>query len=50
MPPTRAAILLAALEAVDGALEVFDPEHMSYNHTKATELRDQIRAALDDLD
>ena len=41
--------LRAALEAVDGALEVFDPEHMSYNHKKATELRAEIQAALDAL-
>lgn len=41
--------LTAALEAVDKALSVYDPDHMSYYHTKATHLRAQIQAALDTL-
>ena len=41
--------LTAALEAVENALTIFDPEHMSYNHTTATELRDDIQAKLDAL-
>ena len=41
--------LLAALVAVRGALEVFEPEHLSYNHGTATRLRDSILKALDDL-
>lgn len=43
------AALTAALEAVDNALTVFDPVHMHFYHTKATRLRDRIRAALDAL-
>lgn len=39
--------LTAALEAVENALTIFDPVHMSYNHTKATELRDDIQVKLD---
>ena len=38
--------LRAALEHVEAALTVYDPEHMSYDHTKATTLRDQIKARL----
>ncbi|MEO0389936.1 MAG: helix-turn-helix domain-containing protein [Pseudomonadota bacterium] len=38
--------LIDALAAVDGALEVFDPEHMSFHHTNATRLRDFIQSAL----
>ena len=43
--------LTAALEAVENALTVFDPEHMSYNHAKATRVRvrDHIQAKLDSL-
>ena len=40
------AHLQAALAHVDGALEVFDPAHMSYNHGKASRLRDSILADL----
>ncbi len=43
--PARA--LTEALAAVDAALTVFDPDHMSYNHGTATRLRDDIRAAID---
>lgn len=38
--------LRAALEHVTAALTVFDPEHMPYNQTKATKLRDRINARL----
>ena len=38
--------LRAALQAVEGALEVFDPDHMSYDHGVATRLRDKIQARL----
>ncbi|MEL7090803.1 MAG: helix-turn-helix domain-containing protein [Pseudomonadota bacterium] len=38
--------LQAALEAVDGALEVFDPEHTPYQHGNATGLRESILAAM----
>ncbi|WP_298857481.1 hypothetical protein [uncultured Sulfitobacter sp.] len=41
--------LTAALEAVDNALIIYDPEHMSYNHAKATDLRDDIQAKVDAL-
>jgi tetratricopeptide (TPR) repeat protein len=41
--------LTAALEAVDNALNVFDPVHMSYNHAKATRLRADIQAKLNAL-
>jgi tetratricopeptide (TPR) repeat protein len=41
--------LTAALEAVDNALTVFDPVHLSYNHAKATRVRDRIQAAHDAL-
>jgi hypothetical protein len=43
----RVRLLAEALDAVDGALEVYDPEHMSYNHTKATALRADIVAAME---
>ncbi|MEL6807241.1 MAG: hypothetical protein AAFO97_05635 [Pseudomonadota bacterium] len=43
------ADLTDALAAVNGALEVYDPEHTSYNHSKATRLRDAIQAELDAL-
>ncbi|MEO1780073.1 MAG: hypothetical protein AAFU63_14945, partial [Pseudomonadota bacterium] len=38
--------LEAALAHVENALRIFDPEHMSYNHNKASALRDQLQAAL----
>ncbi|MEL6645799.1 MAG: hypothetical protein AAFQ79_17845 [Pseudomonadota bacterium] len=41
--------LETALAHAEAALKVFDPEHMSYNHTKATTLRDRIQARLDAL-
>ncbi|MEO9514154.1 MAG: tetratricopeptide repeat protein [Paracoccaceae bacterium] len=41
--------LAAALNAVDLALEVFDPEHMSYDHSRATDLRQQILSDIDAL-
>ena len=44
------ADLLAALQAVEAALTIFDPEHLSYNHTKANRLREIILAALSALD
>ncbi|MEO0485540.1 MAG: helix-turn-helix transcriptional regulator [Pseudomonadota bacterium] len=40
-------LLIEALNHVEAALTIFDPEHMSYNHAKATRLRDLILAALD---
>ncbi|MBV0911719.1 AAA family ATPase [Anianabacter salinae] len=39
--------LEAALAHVEAALEVFDPDHTPYNHDKASDLRDAIRAALE---
>jgi len=42
--------LTAALAAVDVALMVFDPKHMSYDHAKANRLRDDIIALLERLD
>ncbi|MEM1302141.1 MAG: hypothetical protein AAGH17_06130, partial [Pseudomonadota bacterium] len=42
----RCGNLMAALKHVDAALEVFDPEHMSFNHEKASALREDILAAL----
>ena len=39
----------AALEAVENALTIFDPEHMSRYYNIATELRDRIQAKLDAL-
>ncbi|QMU58097.1 MAG: hypothetical protein GKR98_07745 [Boseongicola sp.] len=41
--------LNAALDHVVAALTVYDPEHMSFNHAKATRLRDLIQSALDAL-
>lgn len=41
--------LIAALEAVDLALTVFDPVHMSFNHAKAIRVRNIIQAKLDAL-
>ena len=41
--------LRAALDHVEAALTVFDPDHMSYNHAKATRLRERILAALEAL-
>lgn len=41
--------LRAALAHVDGALRVYDPEHMSYDHGRASDLRAEILAALDAL-
>ena len=38
-----------ALAHVVEALTVFDPEHMSYNHAKATRVRTRILAKLDAL-
>ncbi|MEP1963770.1 hypothetical protein [Tateyamaria sp.] len=42
--------LAAALAAVYGALEVYDPEHTSYEHGSATEVRAAIQTALDALE
>jgi len=42
-----ASALAQALTAVDAALTVYDPEHMSLHHAKATELRAEILAQLD---
>ena len=41
--------LEAALRHVEDALTVYDPEHMSYDHAKATRVRDRMRAALEAL-
>ena len=38
--------LRRALDHVNAALTVYDPEHMSYDHETATTLRDKIRARL----
>lgn len=38
--------LQQALDHVDAALAVYDPDHMPYNHDKATKLREGILAAL----
>ena len=38
--------LQAALAHVEAALEVYDPEHMPYDHGTATRLRDDLRARL----
>ncbi|MCE2738267.1 MAG: hypothetical protein LW703_07850 [Rhodobacter sp.] len=38
--------LRAALDHVTAALAVFDPDHMPYNHAKATRLRDDLRAQI----
>lgn len=39
--------LRTALGHVQAALTVFDPEHMAFNHQKATDLKAEILAALD---
>lgn len=39
----------AALAAVNNALRVFDPEHTSFDHAKASKLRDDLLAELRDL-
>ena len=39
-----APYLRAALDHVTAALAVFDPDHMPYNHAKATRLRDELLA------
>ncbi len=36
----------AALDHVEAALCIFDPEHMPYDHAKATALRDRLQARL----
>lgn len=41
--------LVSALTHVDDALTIFDPDHMSHNHAKASRLREAILAALDAL-
>lgn len=41
--------LLAALAHVEAALQIFDPVKMSYNHAKATELRDDLIARINAL-
>ncbi|WP_299692906.1 hypothetical protein [uncultured Tateyamaria sp.] len=41
--------LEAALAHVQNALRVYDPAHMSYDHGSATQLRNNIQAALDAL-
>ena len=41
--------LQKALAAIDAALTVFDPVHMSYNFQKATKFRKRILAKLDAL-
>lgn len=41
--------LTHALAAVDRALPVFDPIHLSHHHTQASALRDRIQAKLDAL-
>ncbi len=41
-----ASHLRAAMEHVEAALAVFDPEHMPYDFNKATNLRDKIKARL----
>lgn len=38
--------LRAALEHVEAALEVFDPDHMPFDHSEATALRERLRARL----
>ena len=35
-----------ALQAIDNALEVFDPDHLSYEHGQCTTLRTRIPAKL----
>ena len=41
--------LTSSLGAVEKALFIFNPVHLSYNHTKATRLREQILAQLNAL-
>jgi tetratricopeptide (TPR) repeat protein len=43
------AALLAARDAVNKALTIFDPDHMSYDHGTATRLRERIQSRLDAL-
>ena len=43
------AALLAARAAVDKALTIYDPDHMSYDHGTAIHLRDGIQSRLDAL-
>ncbi|MEQ9242909.1 hypothetical protein [Roseovarius indicus] len=38
--------LRAALEHVEAALEVFDPDHMPFDHSEATALRERLHARL----
>ena len=38
--------LRAGLVYVEAALTVFDPEHMSHDHERATQLRDRLLAAI----
>ena len=45
-----APYLKSALEYVEAALNVYDPEHMSYNYANAARLRDHIQARLDALE
>ena len=40
------AHLQAAFDHVEAALTIFDPQHLPYNHAKATRLRDRLRARL----
>ena len=40
----------AALTYIDAALTVYDPDHMSYDHGRATRLRDRILALIAALD
>ncbi|MGX9357417.1 hypothetical protein ACS3SW_20240, partial [Roseobacteraceae bacterium S113] len=49
VPEDAEARLAEALDHVDIALEVFDPEHIPYNFEKASRLREDILAALDGL-
>ncbi len=43
------AALLAARDAVNKALTIYDPDHMSYRFTTATRLRERIQSRLDAL-
>ncbi len=42
--------LQTALNYVDASLTIFDPDHMSFNHAKATRVRDRILAKIAALD
>ncbi|MEM1101954.1 MAG: hypothetical protein AAGH73_10565, partial [Pseudomonadota bacterium] len=42
-------LLTEALAHAEAALTVYDPEHMSYDHGRATRVRDHLRAKLDEL-